>query len=75
MKGCRPMEKKVIYVDFKTASKKSKHKTTPKDDLVKIIPESKPYKQTFITRLKNFLYYFINRKSNKNLNLKYKHWL
>lgn len=69
------MEKKVIYVDFKAASRKYKHKNDSKVDQVKIVKQQKSYVQLLIFKLKKILSIFSKHKSNNNEDPRYKHWL
>lgn len=75
IKGCIVMSKKVIYVDFKTASKKNHSNHNSKNDEMQIVSHKKPNMGTFLSMLKNLIYRFKSKKSCKNSSIKYKYWL
>jgi len=69
------MDKKVIYVDFKAASKKNHSNHNPKTDEMQIVFHQKPHKVTFLSMLKNLLSRFRSKKLSKSSSIKYKYWL
>lgn len=69
------MGKKVIYVDFKAASKMNHYNNNFKNDEIQIVSNKKPNMWTFLSMLKNLIYRFKSKKSRKNSSIKYKYWL
>ncbi|WP_052222924.1 hypothetical protein [Clostridium homopropionicum] len=69
------MGKKVIYVDFKAASKKNYPNHNLKTDEMQIVSHKKPHTGTFLSMLKNLICRFRSKKSSKNSSIKYKYWL
>ncbi|QGU93852.1 hypothetical protein GOM49_00775 [Clostridium bovifaecis] len=69
------MEEKVIYVDFKSASKKSKHKNKYKNNDTKPPTQKKSFPNLVMRKIKNIFNRLFRRKSKNNAPLKYKHWL
>lgn len=69
------MDKKVIYVDFKTASKKSRHANTLSNRELSLVQKKKSFMQKIFEKLKSI----VNRlRKNKKLNtdvIHRKHWL
>lgn len=69
------MEEKVIYVDFKSASKKSKHKSKYKNNDPQPPKQKKSFANLVVAKVKNIFYKVFRRKYKNNAPLKYKHWL
>jgi hypothetical protein len=69
------MSKKVIYVDFKTASKKLRHNNIHTNKESSFISEKKSFTQKILEKFKRILSIFkINKKYNSNVSRR-KHWM
>ncbi|MCY6370212.1 hypothetical protein [Clostridium ganghwense] len=67
------MNNKVIYVDFKKASRKAKSDTKNRE--VKIVKHQKSYLEELIDKFKSIFNMSSNKKYMKKADPKYKHWL
>lgn len=69
------MEGKVIYVDFKSASKKSKDKNKYKSNHPLPLNEKRSYASLISEKLKSLFSRLLRKRSRNSEPLKYKHWL
>lgn len=70
------MDKKVIYVDFKAASKKSKHKEIPiYKESTFFSSEKKSFTQRILERFSLLFKLFKKNKPFNNVEPLHKHWL
>lgn len=67
------MDKKVIYVDFNSTSRKTK--SNPQSNEHKIIKQKKSFFDIIIDRFKALFGKSSNSKYLKKANPRYKHWL
>lgn len=69
------MSGKIIYVDFKSASKKSKLKKNLKNNNSHPDAHKDNFIKAIYNKIKHAFYKFFKRDSNDNDSDKYKHWL